>query len=343
MVPSYAARMRALCSTRASLASLLLLAACCAEPATTAAVLDGAAFSDALTALIIAERGSFWAVDSSERRYSSVRELWEATEGGPTPGAAWRVKAAQYWASLPATLDSMVGANWEDASPLEVSFSRSFLNRLLAAQRALRRGGGAAHEGIRCLNVGAGIGREAVGVLLAEGCSSVDLLEPQAHFLDVARTAVPPQSLGKLFNVGVEDHRFGDDERYDVVWVEWASNYVSDRELALFFNRASAALKPGGALVIKDNVSAFADGVYSTGINHVIRSFAYIRAIAELGAPGLRVLSNEDQQPWVDGLFPMRAIAFVRSDEVEWAWSARETAWAADESARDAGSDVGDL
>lgn len=299
---------------------LLVVFAATARPAPPAHPLDAlsdASFSDALTASIIQARGEFWAVDSAETRFESVRDLWTAVYGAPTPGPEWRERSARYWAARPATLRGVTGST--GAAPLDEEFSRSFVGRLISAQRAQRAGSGAASDGapLRCLNVGAGIGREAVNVLLAAGCGVVDLLEPQAHFMETAVAALPPGALGAQFLSNAEDHAFGD-ARYDVILIQWCSNYIADRDFADFFRRSERALLPGGAIVVKDNVSAYADGVYAETNSHIIRSSAYLVAIAELGAPGLRLLADEDQQPWVDGLFPMRALAFVRAEEGGW-------------------------
>ena len=42
--------------------------------------------------------------------------------------------------------------------------------------------------------------------------------------------------------------------RYDVIWVQWALLYLTDADAAAFLARCHAALRPGGVLVVKENV-----------------------------------------------------------------------------------------
>lgn len=284
---------------------------------------DAAALSDALTALIEAERGApFWAVDANETRFASARELWAAEPPRPLRDAS-----REFWRARDATVEGVTGIEWQRTTPLDAAFSLAFLRRVLAARGAAHGGGGAAAA--RCLSVGAGIGREALAVLLPAGCAAIDLLEPQAHLLAVATAALPAHARGAAFNAGLEDFDFSG-VRYDVIFVGWCTDYVADADLAAFFGRAAAALAPGGAIVVKDNVSEFADAVLAPAGAHVVRSGAYLRALARVGAPDLRQLADEAQAPWVDGLFPLHAIAWVRAEESGWAWPRDEAAVGAD-------------
>jgi protein N-terminal methyltransferase len=270
------------------------------------------AFSAALTASIVRRRGSFWAVsqngDGTETRFDSVGALLSAR--GPVGGPA----SLAYWAAQPATMDGVVGAGWERSSPLDLAFSASFLGRLRKLRDEGLGGGGGVR---RCLHVGAGIGRETGVLLTAGGCATVDLLEPHAHFMAAAREVIPRESLGFTFEVAAEAHEFGV-ARYDIVLLQWMTNYVSDGDLARVLARAADALRPGGAVLVKDNVSEHADGVHSVALHHMIRSAAYLDAIVEVGAPSLVKIADEAQRPWVEGLFPVRMFAYVRADDDGW-------------------------
>ena len=299
------------------MSSLLTLTLFCSS---ASLAFDAANFSDLLTASITRRRGSFWAVsqaaNGTETRFASVGALFSARApvGGPASLA--------YWAAQPASLEGVVGSGWAVSSPLDLAFSESFLGRLAAAQRGARLGGGGGGEEAprHCLHVGAGIGRETGVLLSAGGCATVDLLEPHAHFMAAATRAVPPAALGATFSVAAEAHDFGA-ARYDLILLQWMTNYVSDGDLARVLARAAAALRAGGAVVVKDNVSEGADGVHSEVLHHLIRSTAYLDAIVEVGAPALVKVADEPQRPWVSGLFPVRAMAFVRrGEEGGFAW-----------------------
>jgi protein N-terminal methyltransferase len=281
---------------------------------------DAASLSDVLTASIIKKRGTFWAVsqnaDGSEDRFDSIGALIAAR--GPVGGPA----SLAHWAAQPATMEGVVGARWAESSPLDLSHSTDFIARFARAQRARRGGDGDGGGGAprRCLHVGAGIGRETGVLLDAGGCATVDLVEPHAHMLAAATVRLTAGALGEVWALPAEAHDFGGAPRYDLILMQWFTNYVSDEDLARVLERAAGALLPGGGVILKDNVSEFADGVHSAALAHVIRSAAYLEAIVEAGAPALKKLADEAQLPWVGGLFPVRAMALVRAAEPGWEW-----------------------
>merc|ERR1719162_231352 len=43
-------------------------------------------------------------------------------------------------------------------------------------------------------------------------------------------------------------------ETYDCIWVQWCIIYLTDADLARFLRRCTRALRPGGIIVIKENV-----------------------------------------------------------------------------------------
>lgn len=283
-----------------------------------------ACLTAAIEARIERARGAaVWAVaqpasaDGAERRFSSLSSLYHAVLGAASPPEAWTARASARWATEPATEAAVFSAAAASAamSAAELRESAELLAGLPAP-----RGGEASKR--RCLNVGAGIGREAAAVLAPVCGGTLDLLEPQPHLLASAVAARDAAGVrGDAFAHGVEDHAFAADAAYDVIWMQWVSIYVADVALLRFLRAAGVALRArGGVLVIKDNISAFADAVFldraGGGNSHIIRSAAYLCAIAEL-AGGLRLLVDKPQVVWPDDHFPVRFLAFSASAEGE--------------------------
>lgn len=273
---------------------------------------------------IVAARGEFWAVDSSETRYSSLVDLWIAKGGEPTASLAWHNCVSSFWAAQAPNAEAVLG-ELATSLGLEVA-DMDHGRRMLARMLAGRPGVSAAQQASpRCLSVAAGIGREAAGIL-APLCGSVDLIEPQQHFLTAAVTALAATgAVSRSFCSTAEDFVF-DNEGYDVIWLQWGSALISDAALVHFLQGAAAALairaSRGGhaVLVIKDNVSEFADAVYSDDSCMVVRSQAYIDAlVAVAGRDGvpLRLVTKERQEPWDDAFFPAYFLVYTLASDAE--------------------------
>ena len=280
---------------------VLLLAACaCAQPA-----LQGEALYAHITQAIVSERGEFWAVDSSETRYNSLGELYAAKPSAAEAQAA----ALRFYGGRNATLLGVTGLDEEGGAP-DLAHTRSLVARVL-------QGSGSAPAAVRCLNVGAGIGREAVGGLVPAGCATVDVMEPDPRYLAAALAAMPAAALGRAIATPAQAHDFAAaGETYDVVFLGWCSQHIPDEHLIAFLRGAVAHLKRGGVLIIKDNVSDFADAVFNDADLFVIRSAAYFRALVQLASPGLARLAVEGVPEWHRrAMFPYRAFVWAREGE----------------------------
>jgi protein N-terminal methyltransferase len=133
---------------------------------------------------------------------------------------------------------------------------------------------------------------------------------------------------------------------YDVIWVQWALLYLTDGELVgycgvaksgwkrggarpslftslslspsnphphaadaiAFLRRAATALKPGGALVIKENVCA-SGFVVDMADRSLTRSHAYMLDLGR--AAGLSLLADARQRGFPAGLFGVRMYAWA--------------------------------
>ena len=278
--------------------------------------MEGPALASFIASFVEAERGTpFWAVDSSETRYGSVAELWKAK----LPEEALLSHAHGFWMQRNTSIPSVIGMEHENAFG-DLDHTRGLVARVLASRLQAQGASGAeAAPPVRCLSMCAGIGREARGALLPAGCTTIDLLEPQAHYLDAARGALEGTgALGRAFNVPAQDHDFAAaGEVYDLVFLGWCTQFFPDRALLRVLRAAAAHLAPsGGALVVKDNESKGADAVYNDKDHFVIRSAAYSSALMSLGAPGLAKLAEDAPPQWPGNYFPLSAVVWVRAEEV---------------------------
>ena len=263
--------------------------------------------SSYITAHIVNTRGEFWAVDSNETRYDTLSALWEAKLGRDYPDEDWGDKTHAWWSKRDPSVSGVLGETMTPAMEEdEEAHSRSLLTRFAPPPSS--------HRPVRCLSVGSGIGREAMGALIP-WCSVVDLLEPQAHMMEAAQKAFPASHLGRVFLERAQQHTFDPQLKYDVVWVQWCTNYLPDAAMAQFIRDAVASLNPGGVIVLKDNISAFADGVYNDENHMLIRSGEYLKALIYLANPGLSLIVDEPQDTWPENMFPLRAFVFTLREE----------------------------
>ncbi len=275
---------------------------------------SGPALHAHVTRFTQAQRGEpFWGVDSAEQRYDSAGALWAAKDD-----AQMNPSALAYYAQRAATVRGVSELD-EAGSARDLAHTASLVRRVLQSSSS---GGGGGGGGARCLDICAGIGRVAAGALHPAGCAVIDLLEPQAHLLAAAAAALPRGALGRAFAATAQAHAYAAGA-YDVVFLGWCAQHLADGDLASALRGAAGALAPGGALLWKDNVSAFADVVYSDAQHTAIRGAAYAAALVALAQPALERLAEEAVPDWPGNLFPYRAALWVRSGEWDAARRAR--------------------
>uniref|UniRef100_H2YRT9 Alpha N-terminal protein methyltransferase 1 n=1 Tax=Ciona savignyi TaxID=51511 RepID=H2YRT9_CIOSA len=156
-------------------------------------------------------------------------------------------KADEYWKSIPATLNGMLGG-YGRISQIDIHSSYNFLKRFLEGPKARLKTK-------RALDCGAGIGRVAKNLLLPI-FKTVDLAELNSKFLEQARTYLGEGSkrVGNYFCCGLQDLQL-EEKTYDVIWVQWVTGHLTDAHFVKFLNMCKAALRKGGLVIIKDNVA----------------------------------------------------------------------------------------
>ena len=276
----------------------------------------------------------------------SVSALWERAFSPPGGVRAWYALGAAYWFRVAADDDGMLGGLAAETNAVDTAASMALLRALAA------RGMG----GARALDCGAGAGRVTREVL-RHAFDVVDLVEQDERLL---RTAVADGSsrrlerwrgdaweevgglggggggvgagvggvgggvggVGELLCVGLQDLPRALDAAasYDCVWLQWVVGCLADCDLVAVLARAAATLRPGGVIVVKDNVllPAAADAAGGDaepcrffdydGVDHSIcRCEDYLLAL--VARAGLAVVAAERQADWPADLLPV--VAYV--------------------------------
>ncbi len=226
-----------------------------------------------------------------------------------------------------------------ELDPIDISESSQFLTdiRTLRPEFADKSGGGGGgHRGTvietRALDGGAGIGRVAKH-LLCKFFDKVDLVEGNRRLLDTApQLWLMPEGeegmrgferrhrqLGELFCATLQDF---DPEagRYDCIWVQWVVIYLTDVDFVAFLRRCAKGLRPGGLIVVKENVlgdrspQAF---LLDEEDSSLTRNKPYMKHIFK--EAGLSVFLEAKQETWQRGMLPVMMYA------LEPAGAARDT------------------
>lgn len=209
--------------------------------------------------------------------------------------------AQQYWSRIPGTVDGMLGG-LSVIDPTDVKSSSRFLSELFKMKPAPGSN--------RALDCGAGIGRVTKNLLI-NYFKKVDLVEQDVNFVRKANDYLSVngqliEKIGSIFNVGLQDFTPADGV-YDVIWCQWVLGHLTDDDLMAFFQRCSSALAKNGCIIIKENFTSEDDFCIDAVDSSVTRSLRITKNI--LDSVGLRIVKISKQENFIQGLFPVYAIA----------------------------------
>lgn len=171
----------------------------------------------------------------------------------PAASEGWHERNMRFWQRAGAHVDGMTGGG---VSEKDLAFSREALAEVVA--RCQPEAGRFA----QALDVGAGIGRVASEVLQRH-CTRLDLLEPMAKHLDVARRSLGAAWPGDFIVGTLQDFSLSDQRQYNLIWCQWVLMYVTDADALAFLRRCrSELLARAGVLVVKENVARASSGSY---------------------------------------------------------------------------------
>ncbi|XP_013884671.1 N-terminal Xaa-Pro-Lys N-methyltransferase 1 [Austrofundulus limnaeus] len=212
--------------------------------------------------------------------------------------ASFYSNAEDYWREVPPTVDGMLGG-YGSISSIDISGSRAFLKKFL--------GDGEGKTGTSCaLDCGAGIGRITKRLLLPL-FQTVDLVDVTQEFLDKAKSYLGSEGarVGNYICCGLQDF-VPEAGRYDLIWIQWVIGHLTDDHLVDFLRRCGSALRPGGLVVIKDNVSY--EGVVPDQVDSsVCRDLGIVRSL--VGRAGLRIVHEEQQMNLPKEIYQVHTLA----------------------------------
>ncbi|KAF6075205.1 methyltransferase like 11B [Phyllostomus discolor] len=202
-------------------------------------------------------------------------------------------RAKLFYREVPATEEGMMG-NFIELSNPDIQASQEFLRKFV---------GGPGRAGTDCaLDCGSGIGRVSKHVLLPV-FNSVELVDMMEPFLLEAQNYLQGDG-DKVDNY----HCHGLQEftpppgRYDVIWIQWVSGYLTDRDLLAFLSRCREGLKERGVIILKDNVAR--EGcVFDVSDSSVTRDTHILGSL--IRESGLVVLGQEKQDGFPEQCMPV--------------------------------------
>jgi len=162
--------------------------------------------------------------------------------------ASFYTDGAKYWEGIEPTVQGMLGG-FEEISEIDVGASKRFLSEFLEKkQRPTGRS--------RALDCGAGIGRVSK-LLLTDLFDEVDMLEQNQKFLNKADEYLGDKrkKVARKICEGLQSFT-PESERYDVIWLQWVTGHLTDKDFVDFLKRATNGLKPNGMICVKDNLSS---------------------------------------------------------------------------------------
>ncbi|KAI9026805.1 hypothetical protein DFJ74DRAFT_519036 [Hyaloraphidium curvatum] len=243
----------------------------------------------------------------SKRRNVRKRKAPTPPEEAFVPTKTWYQDGASYWASVPATVDGVLGGFAELSDP-DADGSLAFVEPFFGGEKPRL-----SREGRAC-DCGAGIGRVSK-VFLLKVFKSVDLVEQDPAFLKTAETEFLgdlKDRVDKFICMGLQDFT-PEEGRYEAIWSQWCLGHLTDDDLAAFFRRCKRGLVPGGMVFVKENITRGTTHDVDRNDSSVTRSDALMKEIFERA--GLKLVVEKVQEGFPAEIFPVKMYALEPSDE----------------------------
>ncbi|XP_042530230.1 alpha N-terminal protein methyltransferase 1B [Dipodomys spectabilis] len=210
-------------------------------------------------------------------------------------------RAKLFYQEVPATEEGMMG-NFIELSNPDIQASREFLRKFV---------GGPGRAGTDCaLDCGSGIGRVSKHVLLPV-FNSVELVDMMEPFLLEAQNylRVRGDKVDSYHCYGLQEFT-PSSGRYDVIWIQWVSGHLTDKDLLAFLSRCRDGLKENGIVVLKDNVAR--EGcVLDLADSSVTRDLDTLQSL--IRRSGLAVLGRQQQDGFPEQCVPVWMLALRRA------------------------------
>ncbi|XP_006115943.1 N-terminal Xaa-Pro-Lys N-methyltransferase 2 isoform X1 [Pelodiscus sinensis] len=218
-------------------------------------------------------------------------------------------RAKHFYREVPATEEGMMG-DYVELSSVDIKSSREFLRKFV---------GGPGKAGTDCaLDCGSGIGRVTKHVLLPV-FKSVELVDMMESFLAAAQNYLQgKEERVKMYYCSSLQEFTPAPQKYDVIWIQWVSGNLTDKDLLEFLIRCQNGLKDNGVVILKDNVAR--EGCILDPLDSsVIRDLSILRRLVEKS--GLAILEQERQEDFPEQCVPVWMLALQK------AFPEREGVW----------------
>ncbi|KAJ3341174.1 hypothetical protein HDU93_005583 [Gonapodya sp. JEL0774] len=219
-------------------------------------------------------------------------------------GEAWYQDAERYWASVPPTVDGVLGgfASLSDPDAKgNAEFVAEFFDGAVTGNDGRRR---AKMGRDRACDCGAGIGRVTLTFLLPH-FHHIDLVEVSSHFLETAKTYLAPhysddpvKSRVTLVNSGLQDWT-PQGSIYDAVWCQWVLGHLRD----------------GGLLFVKENVTSGEEAEIDEVDSSVTRSESLLKSL--FARAGMCIVKEQVQKGFPKGIYKVKMFALEAGAEVD--------------------------
>ncbi|CAJ0572957.1 unnamed protein product, partial [Mesorhabditis spiculigera] len=155
-------------------------------------------------------------------------------------------KAAEYWKQASADVDGMLGGFAHLHGP-DIRESKAFIQSI--------RKKGFLNDNSYAIDCGAGIGRVTKHLLLPL-FKKVDMEDVVDDLITKSLDYIGNEPrIGEKFVEGLQT--FAPPQgRYDLIWIQWVSGHLTDEDFVNFFKRCKEGLRPGGCIVLKDNLTS---------------------------------------------------------------------------------------
>nr|XP_005492338.2 alpha N-terminal protein methyltransferase 1B [Zonotrichia albicollis] len=199
-------------------------------------------------------------------------------------------RAKHFYREVPATEEGMMG-DYIELSNTDVESSREFLRKFVGI--ALARAAPIPHKHV-----------------LLPVFKSVELVDMMENFL----AEVPNYLQGKEDRVEMYYCKSLQEftpapRRYDVIWIQWVSGYLTDKDLLEFLIRCQGGLKDNGVIILKDNVAR--EGCTLDCLDSsVIRDLNILHSLIEMS--GLTILREERQEGFPEQCVPVWMLAMQK-------------------------------
>lgn len=151
-------------------------------------------------------------------------------------------KGEDFWRKTSNDLDGMLGG-FTSTNKIELEYSEKFLCYLFNHLDLGKERGA---------DIGAGIGRITENIL-QKYYTKVDLIEPIASFIDVAKEKLNDAERFRFIMLPAQKWIISDE--YDCFWIQWVLMFLTDDDCIKLLVQCKNHLTNKGVIVVKENVS----------------------------------------------------------------------------------------